>query len=566
MGILDSYVAASPYCPLRYSQGLGSSWVTTIVSPSTNGASHWGLAYHPVTCGPYVAYQNGGDQYLAHFDGTSWASEIVVATGAAGGSSLAFDPATGEAMIAYGGSGSVRFAWHDAGGWHIETIDSGFGAFHAPSLHIDPASGNPCVAYAHTFYGSYFARRVGPGNWEISLVESLSFPYDTVLRFNPVTGHPGMAYVISMGAPVKYAEFNGSNWDMWQASAPGHTCWTPVGLAYLADGTPVVAYAAGPFSSVPVSRTSFHIARMEDNEFSILSEHSYGQYNWNGPVDLFIDGGSVHVAYQAVNIGTHLATAMLDNQGPITSEMVAVPNPAPISEDILLTANVDDATTGGSNIVSAEYSLDGGVIWQPMSAEDGAFDEVSEDVAATIPAFLAPGVHAVMVRGSDAAGIRSDPVSIFVVVYDAEGGFVTGGGWIYSLPGAYPANASLEGKATFGFVAKYKKGASVPAGETEFRFRVADLDFSSTSYDWLVVAGAKAQFKGTGTINGAGNYGFMLTATDGSIQGSGGADKFRIKIWDKSTDRVVYDNQIGSSDGTDPTTVIGGGSIVIHKM
>ena len=61
------------------------------------------------------------------------------------------------------------------------------------------------------------------------------------------------------------------------------------------------------------------------------------------------------------------------------------------------------------------------------------------------------------------------------------------------------------------------------------------MNFHSTSYEWLVVAGARAQYKGEGTINGSGNYGFMLTAIDGQINGGGGVDKFRIKIWDKAT-------------------------------
>jgi len=39
------------------------------------------------------------------------------------------------------------------------------------------------------------------------------------------------------------------------------------------------------------------------------------------------------------------------------------------------------------------------------------------------------------------------------------------------------------GKATFGFVSKYKKGATVPTGNTEFVFKAADLNFHSTSHD-----------------------------------------------------------------------------------
>lgn len=80
-----------------------------------------------------------------------------------------------------------------------------------------------------------------------------------------------------------------------------------------------------------------------------------------------------------------------------------------------------------------------------------------------------------------------------------------------------------------------------------------------------MIAGAKAQYKGTGTVNGNGNYGFMLTAIDGEINGGGGTDKFRIKIWEKATGNIVYDNQIGASDSENPSTMIGGGSIIIHK-
>ena len=71
--------------------------------------------------------------------------------------------------------------------------------------------------------------------------------------------------------------------------------------------------------------------------------------------------------------------------------------------------------------------------------------------------------------------------------------------------------------------------------------------------------------KGRGRINGGGDYGFLLTAIDGQLNGGGGSDKFRIKVWDKDTGQVVYDNQLGDDDYADPTTVIGGGSIVIRK-
>jgi len=78
-------------------------------------------------------------------------------------------------------------------------------------------------------------------------------------------------------------------------------------------------------------------------------------------------------------------------------------------------------------------------------------------------------------------------------------------------------------------VSKYAKGANAPTGETEFNFQVGNFNFHSTSYDWLIVANALAQYKGSGTINGAGDYGFLLTAADAQIQGGPPVDGFRIK-------------------------------------
>jgi len=177
------------------------------------------------------------------------------------------------------------------------------------------------------------------------------------------------------------------------------------------------------------------------------------------------------------------------------------------------------------------------------------------------------GVYVVTVTVTDKDGASdSKTATDFIVIYDPAGGFVTGGGWIMSPEGAYAADPDLTGKANFGFVSKYKKGASVPTGNTEFKFKAGNLKFHSNNYDWLVIAGANAKYKGSGTINGNGNYGFMLTATDAAKTPSTDVDLFRIKIWDKNNgDGMVYDNKMGSNDDGYDGTEIGGGNIKIHK-
>ena len=142
---------------------------------------------------------------------------------------------------------------------------------------------------------------------------------------------------------------------------------------------------------------------------------------------------------------------------------------------------------------------------------------------------------------------------------------------IHYTVGASSDYPELSGNANFGFVAKYKKGTRVPTGNTEFKFHAGDLNFHSDAYQWLVIAGAWAKFKGNGNINGEGSFKFMLTATDGELVNGGSVDKFRLKIWveDEVTgeETIIYDNMLGAEDDEelDETTEIGGGSITIHK-
>ena len=248
-----------------------------------------------------------------------------------------------------------------------------------------------------------------------------------------------------------------------------------------------------------------------------------------------------------------------DSEGPITSDVAVDPNVVQVGGEVRLTATVDDTSTGGSNIDSADYSIDGGA-WVAMSPVYGPFDGPTEEVEADVTASLTAGVYEVCVRGTDARDNVGEPECTFLVAYDPDGGFVTGGGWIDSPEGAYIDDDGLTptGKANFGFVSKYKKGASEPTGNTEFQFKAGDLNFKSMSYDWLVIAGDNARYKGIGTINGEGSYKFMLWGGDGTPDDP---DTFRIRIWteveETAEEIVTYDNW---SDQP-----LGGGSIVIHK-
>ena len=292
---------------------------------------------------------------------------------------------------------------------------------------------------------------------------------------------------------------------------------------------------------------------------SLTADHFYGE-DGLFPVSLAVtdDSGNSGMATLTITVNNVAPTALIT--APLAGQIVALGTPVTFTgafEDL----GVLDLHTAEWTFVSSSTTF---------TCEGSVTESAGSGTVAAICTFSASGVYMVRLTVTDDDGGFGESgtvgdVTAFVVVYDPDGGFVTGGGWIDSPPGAYVPNPPLTGKASFGFVSKYQRGSNVPTGQTEFQFKVADLNFHSTSYDWLVVAGAKAQFKGTGTINGGGDYGFLLTAIDGQLQGGGGTDRFRIKIWDRASGLVVYDNQLGADDYGDAATAIDGGSIVIHN-
>ncbi|HEX9956562.1 MAG TPA: hypothetical protein VGA96_04885, partial [Fibrella sp.] len=248
-----------------------------------------------------------------------------------------------------------------------------------------------------------------------------------------------------------------------------------------------------------------------------------------------------------------IQTVTVTNQSPVITAVTTALEPKPINTAFELTVVYTD-----NNVTKATIN------WGDGQTQDIANPSSSFTTPHT---YSSAGVYTVKVTLTDAGNERSAEYGYqYIVVYDPDGGFVTGGGWILSPAGAYGKDPAASGKANFGFVSKYQKGANVPTGNTNFEFKAGNLNFKSSLYQWLVVAGAKAQFKGEGTINGGGTYGFLLTSIDGQMPGGGGTDKFRIKIWDKSAgDVVVYDNNKGAVDDAEPATTLGGGSIVIHN-
>lgn len=182
--------------------------------------------------------------------------------------------------------------------------------------------------------------------------------------------------------------------------------------------------------------------------------------------------------------------------------------------------------------------------------------------------FTSPGIYKLQMNVTDQNGITTyantnGDLEAIVVIYDPNGGYTYGGGWFTSPAGALTANQQAKGNVSYGFTVNYYKGATYPKGETQFGFKIGDFEYNALNFDYLVLSGAKAQFKGTGKIiGGQSGVNFIMTVIDGALDGTG-VDKVRIRIYNKVTGMIYYDNEPGASDAADPVTAVGTNSVVV---
>jgi hypothetical protein len=261
-------------------------------------------------------------------------------------------------------------------------------------------------------------------------------------------------------------------------------------------------------------------------------------------------------------VSEYTAQVTVDNANPVVDVTQPNENTAPHALGTAVTVSATFTDAGASDTHTCL------ITWDDGTSSSGVVTEPSGSTPGSCTgsyAYAGAGVYTIAVTVTDDdGGSGSDTAQ--AVVYDPDAGFVTGGGWIMVAAGSYTPNPSVSGKGTFGFVSKYKNGASTPEGQTEFNLQVAGFRFHSETYKWLVVSGHKAQYTGTGRVNGVSGYDFRLTAYDGQINGGGGVDKFRLKITQNGV--TIFDNRVtvasDDMDTADPQA-IGGGSIVIHK-
>jgi len=107
----------------------------------------------------------------------------------------------------------------------------------------------------------------------------------------------------------------------------------------------------------------------------------------------------------------------LDKTGPASTGLSLNPNPSSGAEPVDLTAVGDDTATGGSDVVAAEYWVDGGT--HTAMTVNGAVSATTSFIA-TISPPLSIGTHMVSVQSQDSFGNWGAVATIALQVADPE--------------------------------------------------------------------------------------------------------------------------------------------------
>ncbi len=284
-----------------------------------------------------------------------------------------------------------------------------------------------------------------------------------------------------------------------------------------------------------------------------------------------LDGGSTQtytMPFAVAGLGSHTITYWSTDGGlsetpkvasftinqPLITNIAVTNNPATSGSVVGATASFTDADSLSTH--TALWS------WGDGSTSSGVISEANgSGTVSGSHTYPTAGVYTLGITVTENGGFSGSMIYRYIAVYDPSAGYLAGSGSYDSLAGWDAQNPQASGKVQFGISAKYTSQGAVPTGNTKLNFKVGDLDFRSTSYDWLVVSEAKATLRGTGTVNGTGSYTLLLSSVDGSQ--TGGGDLIRVKITD-STNSVVYDTQMGAADTADPTTALEHGSIKVR--
>jgi hypothetical protein len=253
--------------------------------------------------------------------------------------------------------------------------------------------------------------------------------------------------------------------------------------------------------------------------------------------------------------GEDTATVEIANVAPNVGPIDAPADPVLVRTEIAASADFFDP--GVLDTHTAVWD------WGDGAQSDGTVVETNgSGVVSGTHVYEEAGVYMVEVMVTDDDGGAGSSVFESVIVIDPQAGFITGAGSIDSPPGALwpldaPAPTDVAGEAKFNINLKYQGDTSL-SGNIQFRLQAAKMLFRSEMFDWLVLDDSTVTCMGAGSLNDAGGFAFLMSASEEA------PGTFRMVIWEEAGGQVVYDNQRGDDLMAPATQPIVKGNIAIH--
>ena len=222
---------------------------------------------------------------------------------------------------------------------------------------------------------------------------------------------------------------------------------------------------------------------------------------------------------------------VVDRAPPLVSAVTAVPDAAPPNTEVTLTATVDDTTTGGSEIIAADYSVAGGA-WVSMSASDGAFDSPKEAVKAALT-FPQVGTYQVCVRGTDMQGntASSRCITVNVTVVDTN-----------TAPTLNPIGGQT---VEAGKLLSLTLTANDPDGDS-LSFTASGLPTGASLTDH---GNGTATLAWTPQLGQVGSYPVTITVTDDGLPPKSDSEQITIKVIADAGQTAVLCSTLGNNTG-----------------
>lgn len=390
-----------------------------VVATVATGEAPKNIAVHPSTGTAYVTNEAANTVSVID-DSDSVVANVSVGQRPVG---LAVDPSAGRVFVANHSSDSVSVIDTATNGV-VETLAVGAGPW---QVALDAVTGK---AFVTCYTSNQLA--IIDGSLSVSLLDVGTQPF-------------GVAIDAAFDPPKEYV----TNWGDWTVSIIG-------GSASAMGGAPLLPRAHAAEAVQPVEVTIDEVAQTPSGysvsgtasdlrapyvsnvvavfvkldgaeewmRAAIVEGAATPSVTWRAavggadPTGRLLQVAVVDQASAAVNCGEVGAASTsglfgalvslpvapsVDDEAPAVSAPEVEPAKVKAGRDLTVRATADDTALGDSAIASMSYRVDDGA-WQPMLAEDGAFDSPSETAIATAAALLPAGYHTVTVSATDAAG------------------------------------------------------------------------------------------------------------------------------------------------------------------